>query len=182
MLDGIELQLQPDALAALQSFYEEEAPSLAQVVSRGPDLPAYHSLEWRLQVQLAGRHAVASELQPSYFLRLHTEGTGGFSAPRAEHVLQALSPLPNCPLPPRPLSRTLPLPPSPSPPLLARPRLPSAVVHTSPLTDAGGLRQPAPLRHRAGRRATRGDLDALAPHLAPRHDPPRRVTREPRCA
>jgi hypothetical protein len=65
VLDGIELQLQPDALAALQSFYTEAAADLAQVSSRGPDLPAYHSLEWRLQVQVAGRHVVAGDLQPS---------------------------------------------------------------------------------------------------------------------
>ena len=98
VLDGIELQLQPDALAALQSFYTEAAADLAQVSSRGPDLPAYHSLEWRLQVQVAGRHVVAGDLQPSYLLRLHTEDPKGFGAPRAEHLLQACSP----PLRPRP--------------------------------------------------------------------------------
>uniref|UniRef100_A0A7S0ND34 COMM domain-containing protein n=1 Tax=Phaeocystis antarctica TaxID=33657 RepID=A0A7S0ND34_9EUKA len=89
VLDGIELQLQPDALAALQSFYTEAVADLAQVSSRGPDLPAYHSLEWRLQVQVAGRHVVAGDLQPSYLLRLHTEDPRGFGAPRAEHLLQA---------------------------------------------------------------------------------------------
>ena len=58
MLDGVELQLQPEALAALQSFYDEAAAELAQVSRRGPDLPAYHSLEWRLQGQLAAHELV----------------------------------------------------------------------------------------------------------------------------
>ena len=89
LLDGVELELQPDALAALHAFYEEAAPSLAQIQSRGPALPSYHSLEWRLQVQIAGRHAVAGEVQPSYLLRLHTEDARGFGAPQAEHLLQA---------------------------------------------------------------------------------------------
>ena len=80
VLDGVELQLQPEALAALQSFYDEAAAELAQVSRRGPDLPAYHSLEWRLQVQLAGRHVLAGELQPSYLLRLHTEAARGCGA------------------------------------------------------------------------------------------------------
>ena len=52
---------------------------------------------------------------------------------------------------------------------------PSIERRASPLAAAGGLCQPAPPRHRAGRRAARGDLDTLTPHRAPRCDPPRRV-------
>lgn len=122
VLDGVELQLQPDALAALQSFYAEAAAELAQVSRRGPDLPAYHSLEWRLQVQVAGRHVVAGELQPSYLLRLHTEETRGFGAPRAEHLLQACSP------PPRPRPSLAPR----TSPSRIRPRPPSHAPSRAP--------------------------------------------------
>ena len=75
------------------------------------------------------------------------------------------------------------LPPAPPHPAfaLARPPVhppvhpPSIEGRASPLAAAGGLCQPAPPRHRAGRRAARGDLDTLTPHRAPRCDPPRRV-------
>ena len=75
------------------------------------------------------------------------------------------------------------LPPAPPHPAfaLARPPVhppvhpPSIERRASPLAAAGGLRQPAPPRHRAGRRAARGDLDTLTPHRAPRCGPPRRV-------
>ena len=134
VLDGIELQLQPDALAALQSFYTEAAADLAQVSSRGPDLPAYHSLEWRLQVQVAGRHVVAGDLQPSYLLRLHTEDPRGFGAPRADHLLQACSP----PLRPRPpLAPHYPILFSPS---LALPASRSAPRPLRPQADFANLR------------------------------------------
>jgi hypothetical protein len=176
VLDGIELQLQPDALAALQSFYTEAAADLAQVSSRGPDLPAYHSLEWRLQVQVAGRHVVAGDLQPSYLLRLHTEDPRGFGAPRAEHLLQACLALappstPSCPARPRSVFALA----RPRSPPLAPARPPSTEQRASPLAAAGGLCQPAPPRDRAGRRAARGDLDTFTPHRAPPSDPPRRV-------
>lgn len=92
VLDGIDLTLQPEALETLRSFYETAATQLAEVANRGVQLPSYHSLEWRLQVQVGGRHAVAGELKPSFLLRLHTEqgsGTGDAEATRTEHMLQA---------------------------------------------------------------------------------------------
>ena len=91
VLDGIDLTLQPEALETLRSFYESAATQLAEVANRGVQLPAYHSLEWRLQVQVGGRHSVAGELKPSFLLRLHTEqgsGTGDAEATRTEHMLQ----------------------------------------------------------------------------------------------
>ena len=70
----------------------------------------------------------------------------------------------------------LPTPHSPSPALpCTLPCTLPASRGASPLAAAGGLCQPAPPRHRAGRRAARGDLDTLTPHRAPRCDPPRRV-------
>lgn len=92
ILDGIDLTLQSEALETLKTFYESVAAQLAEVANRGVQLPAYHSLEWRLQVQVGGRHAVAGELKPSFLLRLHTEQgtiTGDAEASRTEHVLQA---------------------------------------------------------------------------------------------
>ena len=149
VLDGVELQLQPEALAALQSFYDEAAAELAQVSRRGPDLPAYHSLEWRLQVQLAGRHVLAGELQPSYLLRLHTEAARGCGAPRAEHLLQARSPhrRPRPSLAPR------------TSPSRIRPRPPSRAPWRAPSR--------APSQHRGAPRPWRPQADfANLRHLA----------------
>ena len=149
VLDGVELQLQPEALAALQSFYDEAAAELAQVSRRGPDLPAYHSLEWRLQVQLAGRHVLAGELQPSYLLRLHTEAARGCGAPRAEHLLQARSPhrRPRPSLAPR------------TSPSRIRPRPPSRAPCRAPCR--------APSQHRGAPRPWRPQADfANLRHLA----------------
>ena len=155
LLDGVELELQPDALAALHAFYEEAAPSLAQIQSRGPALPSYHSLEWRLQVQIAGRHAVAGEVQPSYLLRLHTEDARGFGAPQAEHLLQA-----SARRPPAAVLR----------PMDSTPRPRPAAMYLTRTRVAGRLCQPAPPHERAGRGAARGDLAAFAPHRAARRE------------
>lgn len=39
------------------------------------DLPHYHDLEWRLEVNLGSR-ALSRQVQPSIILRLHTKDEG----------------------------------------------------------------------------------------------------------
>ena len=94
LLDGVELALQPAALQALHAFYEEAGPALGALVSKALQLPAYHSLEWRLQVCVGGRHVAAAPPKPSLLLRVHT-ADGGATGPDAAsatttgHLLQA---------------------------------------------------------------------------------------------
>eukprot|EP00316_Scyphosphaera_apsteinii_P021956 CAMPEP_0119304670 /NCGR_PEP_ID=MMETSP1333-20130426/5830_1 /TAXON_ID=418940 /ORGANISM="Scyphosphaera apsteinii, Strain RCC1455" /LENGTH=160 /DNA_ID=CAMNT_0007307591 /DNA_START=197 /DNA_END=679 /DNA_ORIENTATION=- len=88
LVDGLDVTLPADVLCKLQEAYAGAAPLLGQLVSDGLQLPMFHSLEWRLQVQLAGRYAPMGECRPSFLLRLHTrEGESG--AKEQTHLLQA---------------------------------------------------------------------------------------------
>ena len=87
VLHGFDLELPPESLQVLTTFYDEMRTELEQELRRGLDLPHYRSLEWRLQVRLGGRYAPRQAPAPSVLMRLHTEG-GAYGA-GAEHLLQA---------------------------------------------------------------------------------------------
>mmetsp|Transcript_54109 Transcript_54109/g.124584 ORF Transcript_54109/g.124584 Transcript_54109/m.124584 type:complete len:208 (+) Transcript_54109:149-772(+) len=76
------------ALRALQDAYAAELPMLMQMVQSSIQLPAYQSLEWRLQVQAGGRYDAPHELRPSFLMRLQTR-SDGTAATSAAHILQA---------------------------------------------------------------------------------------------
>ena len=60
-------------------------PCLVKELRCGLALPEYRGVDWRLQVQLGGRYVARRAPQPSFLLRLHTNGGAGPS----EHLLRA---------------------------------------------------------------------------------------------
>ena len=58
-------------------LYQENCHEIRSILSEmSMDLPHYHNLEWRLDVQLASR-ALQRQAQPSVLFRLHTRDGGG---------------------------------------------------------------------------------------------------------
>ncbi len=76
ILDGIDAPLPEASRDALAAFYDEALPSLRDELSRGLEVPRYRGLEWRLQVQLAGRYAPRHPIKPSFLMRLSTRSGG----------------------------------------------------------------------------------------------------------
>ena len=57
----------------LLSLYQENCQEIRSILSEmAMDLPHYHNLEWRLDVQVASR-ALQRQAQPSVLLRLHAK-------------------------------------------------------------------------------------------------------------
>ena len=57
-------------------MYQENCREIRSVLSHmAMDIPHYHDLEWRLDVQLAGR-ALQRRTEPQIVLRLHTKDGG----------------------------------------------------------------------------------------------------------
>ncbi|KAI7791253.1 COMM domain-containing protein 2 [Triplophysa rosa] len=68
----------------LLQLYLENRKDMRQILSNlSPNLPHYHNLEWRLDVQLASR-ALRHQVKPTVTLKLHLEDDGM----RRAHVLQ----------------------------------------------------------------------------------------------
>ncbi|XP_042568164.1 COMM domain-containing protein 2-like [Cyprinus carpio] len=68
----------------LLQLYLENRKEIRQILSKpAPSLPHYHSLEWRLDVQLSSR-PLRHQLKPTVTLKLHLED----GARRSAHVLQ----------------------------------------------------------------------------------------------
>ncbi|KAB0373811.1 hypothetical protein FD755_014067, partial [Muntiacus reevesi] len=68
----------------LQLYLDNRKEIRAILSELAPDLPSYHSLEWRLDVQLASR-SLRQQIKPSVTVKLHLSQNGGLST----HVLQA---------------------------------------------------------------------------------------------
>ena len=87
--------------AAVQEASAHEAAcsrldKLCAELRSGLELPAFQSLEWRLQMRLGGRFVPRQEPQPSFLLRLRTSGGGASSGGASdggggatEHLMQA---------------------------------------------------------------------------------------------
>ena len=57
-------------------LYEENCKEIRSILSSmSMDLPHYHNLEWRFEVQLASR-SLQRQTQPKVLLRLHTKEDG----------------------------------------------------------------------------------------------------------
>ena len=57
-------------------FYQENCQEVRAILSHMTmELPHYHNLEWRLDVQLASR-SLQQQADPSLTLRLHTKDNG----------------------------------------------------------------------------------------------------------
>ncbi|XP_072111089.1 COMM domain-containing protein 2 [Mobula birostris] len=64
----------------LLQLYLDNRREVRQILSElAPDLPHYHNLEWRLDVQLASR-ALRHQMKPLLTLKLHLEQNGGRNA------------------------------------------------------------------------------------------------------
>uniref|UniRef100_A0A9J7ZK35 COMM domain containing 2 n=1 Tax=Cyprinus carpio carpio TaxID=630221 RepID=A0A9J7ZK35_CYPCA len=64
----------------LLQLYLENRKEIRQILSKpAPSLPHYHSLEWRLDVQLSSR-PLRHQLKPTVTLKLHLEDGAGRSA------------------------------------------------------------------------------------------------------
>lgn len=60
----------------LFELYQEHCREIRSILSSmSLDLPHYHSLEWRFEVQLASR-SLQRQTQPKILLRLHTKEDG----------------------------------------------------------------------------------------------------------
>jgi len=57
LLEGVALELPAELLEALRAFYADVLPELQRELQRGVRLPEFRGLEWRLQLQCAGRYA-----------------------------------------------------------------------------------------------------------------------------
>lgn len=86
-LDSILVLGFPEALnQELLQLYQENCKEIRAILSEmSMNLPHYHDLEWRFDVQLASR-ALQRQAQPSVLLRLHTK-EGGEWEPRQPSVL-----------------------------------------------------------------------------------------------
>ncbi|KAM4814876.1 COMM domain-containing protein 2-like [Thomomys bottae] len=63
----------------LLQLYLENRKEIRNILSElSPTLPSYHSLEWRLDVQLASR-SLRQQIKPSVTLKLHLDQSGGHS-------------------------------------------------------------------------------------------------------
>ena len=68
--------LLPSLLPSLTQLYQENCHEVRAILSQMTmDLPHYHNLEWRLDVQLASR-SLQQQADPSLTLRLHTKDNG----------------------------------------------------------------------------------------------------------
>ena len=62
--------------ALSHQLYQENCQEIRSILSEmAMDLPHYHNLEWRLDVQVASR-ALQRQAHPSVLLRLHTKDGG----------------------------------------------------------------------------------------------------------
>ncbi len=60
----------------LYQLYQENCREIRSILtSMAMDLPHYHSLEWRFEVQLASR-SLQRQTQPKILLRIHTKEDG----------------------------------------------------------------------------------------------------------
>ncbi|XP_070539382.1 COMM domain-containing protein 2-like [Ptychodera flava] len=65
-----------DLKQALLQFYLENRKEIYEVLSKmSMDLPHYHNLEWRLDIQLASR-SLRHQIHPLITMKLHTEDSG----------------------------------------------------------------------------------------------------------
>ena len=63
----------------LLQVYQENCKEIRSILSvMSMDLPHYHDLEWRFDVQLASR-SLSRQAQPNILLRIHTKDGGEFS-------------------------------------------------------------------------------------------------------
>ncbi|XP_042521600.1 COMM domain-containing protein 2 [Dipodomys spectabilis] len=63
----------------LLQLYLDNRKEIRNILSElAPALPSYHSLEWRLDVQLASR-SLRQQIKPSVTLKLHLDQNGGHS-------------------------------------------------------------------------------------------------------
>ena len=63
---------------SLFQLYQEHCSEIRSILGqKAMDLPHYHDLEWRLEVQLSSR-ALSRQVEPTVLLRLHTRDGGGW--------------------------------------------------------------------------------------------------------
>lgn len=86
LLEGVALELPAELLEALRAFYADVLPELQRELQRGVRLPEFRGLEWRLQLQCAGRYAPRQAPRPGVLFRLRT---GADAAEATERVFQA---------------------------------------------------------------------------------------------
>lgn len=79
-LDSILVLGFPESLnKELLRLYQDNCKVIRAILSEmSMNLPHYHDLEWRFDMQLASR-ALQRQAQPSILLRLHTKEGGGWS-------------------------------------------------------------------------------------------------------
>ena len=72
------LFLSPFLSFFLFQLYQEHCSEIRSILGqKAMDLPHYHDLEWRLEVQLSSR-ALSRQVEPAVLLRLHTRDGGGW--------------------------------------------------------------------------------------------------------
>ncbi|KAG7228813.1 hypothetical protein INR49_008591 [Caranx melampygus] len=77
-----------DSVLALGLLYLQHHSQIRSILSQLPsNLPAYHNLEWRLDVQLASR-SVRQQVIPALMMRLTLTRDGNSSSDRSIMVLQ----------------------------------------------------------------------------------------------